>query len=194
MRVAAGSTVLALMFSLSVQAAVYSFDDAGPVPQGGTSLSFEHVVTGDPCAIDGVELVLTFSSSWHLDLGGSIKGALILDPGGTGATTTYEAFSASVSPSGTGGQPIYDLTFPAGGNFKGCNPNGTWALNLWDKGTDGIENSLVSWSVNASVVTSVPEPANVALAIVAGAWLLATLARSRPVASWISSMRTGGAP
>jgi hypothetical protein len=193
MSVAAGLSVLALMFSLSVQGALYS--DAGSVPQGGMSLSFEHVVTGDPCAIDGVELVLTFSSSCHLDLdGSSIKGALILDPGGTGATTTYEAFSASVSPSGTSGQQIYDLTFPAGGNFKGCNPNGTWALNLWDTGADGIENSLVSWSVNASGVTSVPEPANVALAIFTGAVLLATLARSRPVAFWKNSWRTGGAP
>ena len=43
-RIAAISSVLALVFSLSAQAGLYTYNysDSGPIPQGGTTLSFEH--------------------------------------------------------------------------------------------------------------------------------------------------------
>jgi hypothetical protein len=39
-------------------------------------------------------------------------------------------------------------------------PNDTWALVLWDKSTSGIENGLVSWTLD---ITAVPEPVTEAL-------------------------------
>jgi hypothetical protein len=174
MRIAALAAVAALMLPRCGQAAVYTFNDSGPVPQGGTSLSFEHSITGSPDSISSIGLILTFSSGHHLD-GNFIRGALILDPGGTGATTSYEAFNPSVTSSGSGGQQICSLRFSDGGSFKAYNPNTTWALNFWDTAADGIENSLVSWSLDVSEGTPVPEPVNVAVAIVAGAFLLARL-------------------
>ena len=173
MRNAALSTVLVMAFGISAHAAL--FMDSGPVSQGGTSLSFEESVTGNPYLIDSVELVLTFGSRY--DLGGNINGALILDPGGLGANAT---FTPTISRAGTGGQAIYDVTFTGhAGSFDGYNPNGIWALNLWDTGASGIENGLVSWSLSFSGVTPVPEPVNVALGIFGGVCVLILLARNR---------------
>ena len=53
MRVAAISSVLAVVFSLSAQAGLftYNYSDSGPVPQFGTTLSFEHSISGLPTVI-----------------------------------------------------------------------------------------------------------------------------------------------
>ena len=64
MRIAAISSVLALVFSLSAQGGLYTYNysDSGPIPQGGTTLSFEHTISGIEPAITSIELILTFSS------------------------------------------------------------------------------------------------------------------------------------
>jgi len=159
MRIAAISSVLAVGFSLSAQAGLftYNYSDSGPIPQGGTSLSFEHSITGIPTVINNIELVLTFQNGY--DLGGNINGALILNPNGS---PTYASFTPTITRAGTGGQEIYDVTFSG---FNTLNPNNIWALNLWDNNTSGIQNSLVSWTLD---ITAVPEPLNVALALFAG--------------------------
>lgn len=173
MRVAAISSVLALVFSLSAQGGLYTYNysDSGPIPQFSTSFSAEHSLTGIPSSITSIELILTFSSGY--DLGGHILGTLILDPSGS---DIYTSFTPSVTRAGTGSQEIYDVTFTA--PFASSNPNNIWALNLWDNNTSGIENSLVSWSLD---ITAVPEPVNVALGIFAGVFLLGSLCRTQRV-------------
>ena len=149
------SSLVAVGLSLSAQAGVYpfTFSDSGSIPQGGGSpLSFEHTISGLPGHMEVVELILTFSSG--SDLGRSINGTLILNPGSSGDTTTYVSFAPSATRAGAGGQEIYDVTFTG---FNGYNPNGTWGLSLWDNNTSG--NSLVSWSLEITA----PEPVNVAL-------------------------------
>ncbi len=159
MRIAALSSLLAVVFTLSAQAGLftYPYSDSGPIPQGGTSLSFEHTITGIPQIINSVELILTFNNGY--DLGGNINGALILNPNGS---PTFVSFTPTITRAGTGGQEIYDVTFSG---FNTFNPNGIWALNLWDINNSGIENGLVSWTLD---ITAVPEPVNVALGLFAG--------------------------
>jgi hypothetical protein len=173
MRVAAISSVLALVFSLSAQGGLYTYNysDSGPIPQGGTTLSFEHTIGGIEPIITSIELILTFQNN-H-DLNGSILGTLILDPGGS---ATYQSFAPSATQAGTGGQKIYDVTWTI--PFATFNPNNIWALNLWDSSTSGIENSLVSWTLE---ITAVPEPVNVALGIFAGVFAVGGLCRTQPV-------------
>jgi hypothetical protein len=175
MRVAAISSVLAVVFRLSAQAGIYTYpySDSGPIPQGGTTLSFEHSINPPliPDSISSVELVLTFNNGY--DLGGNINGALILDPSGSDIN---ESLTPSESRAGTGSQEIYDVTFTT--PFAGSNPNNIWALNLWDNNNSGIENGLVSWSLN---ITAVPEPVSTALGIFGGVAVCVVVARSRPV-------------
>jgi hypothetical protein len=68
-----------------------------------------------------------------------------------------------------------------GAGFNGLDPNDTWALVLWDKSTSGIENGLVSWSLD---ITAVPEPVTLALicfgALAAGIKLTAWWRKSSP--------------
>jgi hypothetical protein len=58
------------------------------------------------------------------------------------------------------------------------NPNSTWGLVLWDNSSSGIENALVSWTLD---ITAVPEPENVALGCFAGVFLVVSLVRSQRV-------------
>ena len=83
---------------------------------------------------------------------------------------------------GTSGQQIYDVTFSGGpgtGTFFGLNPTSTWALNLWDNNTSGIENGLVSWTLDINTVAPVPEPVNVALGIFGMLFLAVMIMRRR---------------
>lgn len=189
MRFAALPSLLAIMLGMSAPAAVYDnyFADPGAVSQGRTSLSFEHALTGNPSSIESIELVLTFSSGYHLD-GTSIHGSLLLDPSGVGTSVTFAPSPGSHLMAGTGGQEIYDMTFSS---FNSANANNIWALNLWDTGTSGIENGLVSWSLNVTGTTPVPEPVNVALGIFGGICGLVLLARSRAARTRIQQWRVG---
>ena len=182
MKAAAISALLAVSFSLSAYAGLYTFNysDSGPIPQGGTTFSAEHGITGIPASISSLELILTFSSATSL-LGTSsgIQGLLVL---GTSETSPYINFYP-VATSSSGQQRIYDVTFSGapgspGIGFNGLDPNTTWGLVLWDNSNSGFENGLVGWSLS---VTAVPEPVNVALGIFAGVLVVAMVARSRPV-------------
>ena len=53
-------------------------------------------------------------------------------------------------------------------SFLGSDPNGTWTLVFSDWVTSGDPSTLGGWSLNLTVI---PEPANIALAIVAGAFV-----------------------
>jgi hypothetical protein len=53
-------------------------------------------------------------------------------------------------------------------NFRGLNANGTWTLFFADMVT-GDQSTLQSWSLN---ISTIPEPANVALGLFAGSFVL----------------------
>jgi hypothetical protein len=162
MRVIAILSVLAVMFSFSARAALYTYNytDSGAIPQGGTTFSAEHTLNpsaGNP--INGVTLVLTFNNSY--DLNGKINGTLILDPSGSATFASFTPAGAGLTV-GTGGQEIYTVSFSS---FNGQDPNNLWALNLWDNNTSGIENGLVSWTLNITSPQVVPEPITYALGL-----------------------------
>jgi hypothetical protein len=71
------------------------------------------------------------------------------------------------------------------GSFNNMSPNGTWTLFFADLSA-GAQSQIVSWSLD---ITAVPEPVNVALSILAGIFLIVTLARSRWVRNHIHQWR-----
>jgi hypothetical protein len=159
------SSLLAALFSLSAQAGLYqySFNDSGPIPQGGTVFSVEHTIGGMEHVISSVELILAFNDRVSLTGDSSgIQGLLNL---GTEPGSPFVSFQPVVTSTTSHGNRIYDVTFSGasgtpGMGFDGLDPNSTWALVLWDDGASGIENGIVSWSLN---LTAVPEPVTVAL-------------------------------
>ena len=159
MKLAVLSGLLTAMFNLSAHAALYPFNysDSGAIPQGGTTFSAEQTVSTLPdYVITSIELILTFNDSSSLTGNSTgIQGLLDL---GTGTGSTYANFSPTATSS-SGQQRIYDVTFSG---FNGDNPNNTWALVLWDNSSTGIENGLVSWTLD---ITAVPEKENEALAL-----------------------------
>ena len=93
------------------------------------------------------------------------------------------------SPDGRALNPATSLptTYPGGGgdsrmtfgayHENGVNPNGTWTLFLADM-SSGAQSQVVSWSLDIGS-SAVPEPANVALGIFAGVFLVVSFARSQ---------------
>jgi hypothetical protein len=177
------SSLLAGLFSLSVQATLYPFtySDSGAIPQGGTPFSVEHAIGGIASSITSVEIILTFNDSSSLPGGPSgIQGLLNL---GTDPSSPFVSFNPTLGTAGSGSQRIYDVTFSGtsgtpGTGFSGLDPNSTWGLVLWDNSSSGIPNGLVGWSLD---ITAVPEPVNVALGVFAGLFGVVIVARSRSV-------------
>lgn len=173
------SSLLAALFSLSAQAGLYTFNftDSGPIPQGGTVFSAEQTISGIEHVISSVELILTFNDKASLtgDSAG-IQGLLNL---GTDAGSPSVGFFPDVTSTGSHGTRTYDASFSG---LNGDDPNNTWALVLWDNSTSGIENGLVSWTLE---ITAVPEPVTAALGVFAGIFLVVILARSWRVWDWI---------
>jgi hypothetical protein len=181
------SSLLAALLSLSAQAGVYQYSPSGsgPIPQGGTAFSTEFTIPASiEHVITSVELILTFNDNASLrgDSTG-IQGLLNL---GTLSSSPFVSFQPVVTSTASSGNRIYDVTFSGasgtpGAGFNGLDPNDTWALVLWDKSTSGIENGLVSWSLD---ITAVPEPVTLALicfgALAAGIKLTAWWRKSSP--------------
>jgi hypothetical protein len=189
------SSLFAALFCLSAQAALYSFNfntpgvDSGPIPQGSTTFSVEHpITTGFDYSITSVQLILTFNDTSSL-AGNStgIEGLLNL---GTQASSPFVNFFPTAT-STSHGNGIYDVTWTGtsgtpGTGFTGLDPNNTWALVLFDHSNSGIENGLVSWTLN---ITAVPEPVTTALGIFGGVCLVVFLAKSRRVRARLQAWR-----
>ena len=166
------SAVLATGFGLTARAGLYveNFTDSGaiPIPQSGFSFGVEHPVSGigTPVSAGGIELILTFNSFQDLNGNSSgIQGRLILNPG---VSQEYATFFPTATYAGTGPQEIYDVTISGLTDpFFLQSPNSIWALNLWDnnQNTGGIENGLVSWTMDINTISTVPEPISYALAL-----------------------------
>jgi hypothetical protein len=172
------SSLLAALFNLSAQAGIYQYSPSGsgPIPQGGTVFSTEFTIPASiEHVITSVEIVLTFNDNASLTGESTgIQGLLNL---GTDAGDPSKGFFPDVTRTSHGNR-IYDLTFS---DFNGLDPNDTWALVLWDKSTSGIENGLVSWTLD---ITAVPEPVTEALicfgALAAGTKLAERCRKWRP--------------
>ena len=67
-KLAALSSLLAALFSLPAQAGLYqySFNDSGPIPQGGPVFSVEQTISGIEPVISSVKLILTFNDKVSL--------------------------------------------------------------------------------------------------------------------------------
>lgn len=157
-RAACLAVLAAAALNFSARGSLYTFDDSGPIPNNGTTFSVEQTISGEPNLISSVILTLTFNDNY--DLGGNIQGSLTLNPSGSDA---YITFTPSATSSSSYGQEIYTVDFSGPTSFLFQNPNGVWALNLWDTGSSGIENGLVNWSLGISGSTPVPEPITCAL-------------------------------
>jgi hypothetical protein len=154
------SGLLAVMFTLSAHAALYSYTDntaPGVVPQNGTTFSSQQVVSGIASSITSVEIILTFNDNASLTgTSSGIQGLLDL---GTSTSSPFVSFEPTGTPVTGSQERTYTATFSG---LNGDNPNATWGLALWDTTSSGIDNGLVGWTLD---ITAVPEPVNVALAI-----------------------------
>ena len=72
-------------------------------------------------------------------------------------------------------------------SYNGMNPNGTWTLFIADLSAGG-QSQLTGWSLDLTA-SAVPEPANAALAIFAGLFLVVTLARNQQVRNRVQRCR-----
>jgi hypothetical protein len=170
------ASLLALMLGPSARAGLYQFyyNDSSTVPQQGSVVSFEHILSGIAPVISSVEIILTFNDNASLSgTSSGIQGHLNL--GLTGGSPFVNFYP--VATSSLGSQRIYDVTVTGaagspGAGFDELSPNNTWSLVLWDNSSSGIENHLVGWSLD---ITAVPEPAGLALRIFGGVFGLAGL-------------------
>lgn len=117
----------------------------------------------------GTGLEPTYSSGYS---GAGFSGLVLQD----GASVNIHNYGGGVG-SGTylaDGRDVDPLSSPAtlngtsqatfSGTFAGMNPNGDWTLFFADVvSSGGVQSQVASWSLD--IITAVPEPANVALAV-----------------------------
>ncbi len=158
--------VIAALLCLSAQGALYtytgSFQNGGVIPDNSTiGLTDAHTLSGLTTTSRDIILTVNLSGASISDLTGYIRlGNLAsspfvnLDQYLTDGTTSFSV----------------DLA-----GLRSYDPNNTWTLFFADT-SPGIENSLVSWSLD---ITAVPEPTNVALGLFAAVFGAGTLWRGR---------------
>src|SRR6266581_3344176 len=146
---------LAALLCLSAQGALYtfsgSFQNSGVIPDNSTiGLTDAHTLSGLTPSSRDIILTVNLSGASISDLTGYIRlgnlpssPSVNLDQYLTDGTTSFSVDLASL---------------------RSSNPNDTWTLFFADT-SPGIENSLVSWSLD---ITAVPEPMEWALIIFFG--------------------------
>src|SRR6266571_5242627 len=121
-------------------------------------------------ALGGLAALLCFSAQGALyTFSGSFQNGGVIPDNSTIGLTDAHTLSGLTPLS----QDII-LTVDLAG-LRSSNPNDTWTLFFADT-SPGIENSLVSWSLD---ITAVPEPTNVALGLFAAVFGVGTLWRTR---------------
>jgi hypothetical protein len=100
-------------------------------------------------------------------------------------TGTWQPDGRAIDPQGA------PNTFDAAGtvnfsSYNGMNPNGTWTLFIADLSAGG-QSKLNGWTLD--ITAAVPEPANAALAIFTGLFLVVTLARNQHVRNRVQRCR-----
>ena len=158
----AAAMMLGLGICVSAQAALWTFNSVkdpslpGMVPDNNPiGFTDAQVISGENSFISSVEFTLTVSGGYDLDLAGYLR------LGNTGSSPYYAINLGSPTYSdGENNVYVYPLTSP----FYNLDPNDTWTLFLADQSPGG-EDSVVSWSLD---ITSVPEPVDMALVMLAG--------------------------
>jgi len=147
--------VIAALLCLSAQGALYTFtgpfQNGGVIPDNSTiGLTDAHTLSGLTTTSRDIILTVNLSGASISDLTGYIRlgnlpssPSVNLDQYLTDGTTSFSVDLASL---------------------RSSNPNETWTLFFADT-SPGIENSLVSWSLD---ITAVPEPMEWALIIFFG--------------------------
>ncbi len=158
--------VIAAMLCLSAQGALYTF--SGSFENGGVisdnnpiGLTDAHTLSGLTTTSRDIILTVNLSGASISDLTGYIRlGNLPSSP------------SVNLTQYLTDGTTSFSVDLAG---LRSSNPNDTWTLFFADT-SPGIENSLVSWSLD---ITAVPEPTNVALGLFAAVFGVGTLWRGR---------------
>lgn len=158
------SFVLALSFSAQAALYTYAGGDAA-IPDNQTIGLAESIneVSEAGTDISDVTLTFTLAGGYGTDLSGylrlgnesgssfySLTGLMHADPIISASGVTYTADVTSV--------------------FTGQNPNNTWTLFFADTSPGGMTTLDNGWTL---AITAVPEPANVALALFGGIFLIA---------------------
>ena len=158
--------VIAAMLCLSAQGALYtfsgSFQNGGVISDNSTiGLTDAHTLSGLTTTSRDIILTVNLSGASISDLTGYIRlGNLPSSP------------SVNLDQYLTDGTTSFSVDLAG---LRSSNPNDTWTLFFADT-SPGIENSLVSWSLD---ITAVPEPTNVALGLFAAVFGVGTLWRGR---------------
>jgi len=132
----------------------------------------------DPFGSSSSGMLVTFSDSALTDIHSF--------SGGSPITGTYQPDCRTDDP-----QIVLDTSArgPSLSSLNGPNVNGNWTIFFADMASGGGSgpSTLMSWGLD---VTPVPEPANMALGILAGLFVLFATIRSRRVRAWISRSRS----
>src|SRR6266478_4527330 len=158
--------VIAALLCLSAQGALYtfsgSFQNGGVISDNSTiGLTDAHTLSGLTTTSRDIILTVNLSGASISDLTGYIRlGNLPSSP------------SVNLDQYLTDGTTSFSVDLAG---LRSSNPNDTWTLFFADT-SPGIENSLVSWSLD---ITAVPEPTNVALGLFAAVFGVGTLWRGR---------------
>lgn len=198
-------TLLSLGALMPAPAAIFSVGDVNgsgtalneaiPDAQYPVGISSSIDVSGAEGPLTGVTVTLNIAGGWNGDLYGylSYNGTLVtlLNHVGTGSGDAVQfvaGFSTSgfnnitLADSGAGGN-IHDVETPVSGisygadggtlaSYNGMDPNGTWTLFLADSSAPN-QSTLEGWSL----VTEVPEPVNIALAVFGAVFVALSVAR-----------------
>src|SRR6266478_8707792 len=157
---------LAALLCLSAQGALYTFtgpfQNSGVIPDNSIiGLTDAHTLSGLTTTSRDIILTVNLSGASISDLTGYIRlGNLPSSP------------SVNLDQYLTDGTTSFSVDLAG---LRSSNPNDTWTLFFADT-SPGIENSLVSWSLD---ITAVPEPTNVALGLFAAVFGVGTLWRGR---------------
>jgi hypothetical protein len=157
------SGLMSTMLDLSAHASLYAYNYTPasplPIPQGGSVLTPapEIIVSGISASITSVQIILTFNDGSSLGATPTIQG--LLDLGTSGSSPYISLSSINGTPVSGSQEQTYTATFSS---LNGYNPNNNWDLVLWDTSHSGLENGLVSWTLD---ITAVPEPISFALAV-----------------------------
>ena len=138
------------------------------------------------------------TSPWGSSTEGFGNGTSMYNNGGTiysfmltdSASTSVHSAPGSSGALTTAYKPDDSTTFTTA--FGGSNPNSTWTIFFADMATGGgtPPSTLNSWGLE---ITTVPEPANIALGIFGASSMLVLVARSRTVRSRVERVKSAWA-
>ncbi|MBL7829310.1 MAG: CotH kinase family protein [Saprospiraceae bacterium] len=157
------STILLSLIVLHTQAQTFSSTVNQPIPDDGSTVTYDILVSGLPAVIDsafGLERVcLNMTHTYTEDMTVKLQspnGKIVMLFGGVGGggDNFFNTCLAGEGPSIAGSSAPFSGTFQCMGvlgNFnKGQDPNGVWTLILHDTYPFADEGFLIDWSITFS--------------------------------------------